>query len=134
MTTTLTTDRSSRPLAKQQPAAAPQRRAVAPAVDVLEREDRVLLIADVPGVAQDGVELTVDRGVLTLRARSQQTAPEGFTAIWREYEPVDYERQFTLGDGIDPDGISATVINGVLTIELLKAKAAQPRKIAVKAG
>jgi HSP20 family molecular chaperone IbpA len=105
-----------------------------PPVDIYETEQSIVMLADVPGVAEDGVDLTIDRGVLTLRARSRQTPPEGFEPIYQEYVPTDFERQFTLGDAIDSERISATVTNGVLRLELPKASRAVPRKIAVKAG
>jgi HSP20 family molecular chaperone IbpA len=119
-TTEATTERRARPLV--------------PAVDIYETEKSVVMLADVPGVAEDGIDITVDRGVLTLRARSKQTAPAGFQPVYQEYVPADYERQFTLGDAIDSERISASVTNGVLKLELPKAAKAVPRKIAVKAG
>jgi HSP20 family protein len=109
-------------------------RPLVPPVDIYENDQSVVLLADVPGVAEDGIDLTVDRGVLTLRARSKQTPPAGFQPVYQEYVPADYERQFTLGDAIDSERISASVTNGVLRLELPKAAKAVPRKIAVKAG
>jgi HSP20 family molecular chaperone IbpA len=109
-------------------------RPLTPVVDVYETEAAVVMLADVPGVAEDGVDLTVDRGILTVRAINRQQAPQGFRAVYQEYAPADFERRFTLGDAIDATGISASVANGVLRIELPKARAAVPRKIAVKAG
>jgi HSP20 family protein len=111
-----------------------RQRPLVPAVDIVETEQAVLLYADVPGVAEDGLDLTVDRGVLTLRARTKESTPQGFEPIYQEYVPADYERQFTLGDAIDSERISATVTNGVLRLELPKASKAMPKKIAVKAG
>jgi HSP20 family protein len=115
---------------------APQQRprAVAPPVDVFETASAVVVLADVPGVDQDGIDITVDRGVLTLRAKTKQMPPQGFNSVYQEYVPADFERQFTLSDAIDSTNVAASVTNGVLRIELSKAKAAVARKIAVTAG
>jgi HSP20 family molecular chaperone IbpA len=129
------THTESRELAERETGTpAPRVRKLVPAVDIYEDEQSVVLLADVPGVAEDGIDITVDRGVLTLHAHTKQTAPAGFKPIYEEYVPADYERQFTLGDAIDSARISASVTNGVLKLELPKAARAVPRKISVKAG
>jgi HSP20 family molecular chaperone IbpA len=107
---------------------------VAPAVDIEETATAVVIHADMPGVDQSGVDLTVDRGVLTIRGQTRQAAPAGYTAVYQEYHPAAYERRFTLSDAVDGARINATIANGVLRVELAKAGRAVPRKIAVTAG
>jgi HSP20 family molecular chaperone IbpA len=107
------------------------RRAIAPPVDVFENVDEVLLVADVPGVPSDGVDLRVDSGALTLAAK--RPAPkENYPALAREFDEVDFAMTFRVPAGIDAAAISAETKNGTLVVRLPKAAAAKPRKIAVK--
>jgi HSP20 family protein len=107
---------------------------VAPAVDIQETASAVVIHADMPGVDQSGVDLTVDRGVLTIRGQTRQAAPAGYTAVYQEYVPAAYERRFTLSDAVDGTRITATIANGVLRVDLPKAARAVPHRIAVTAG
>ncbi len=105
---------------------------VASRVDIHESADALVVTADMPGVDDAGVEVTVDRGILLIKGVADGRSPEGFKPIYQEYEAGAYERSFRLPDTIDADRISATIANGVLRVTLPKQKAAQPRKIAVK--
>ena len=109
-------------------------RVYAPRCDIRETAEALIVVADVPGVDRESVEITLDRGVLTLRAARTAEAHEGFQPLLIEYEPGSYERSFTLPDAIDQERVSATVANGVLTLTLPKAKSARPRRIEVHAG
>lgn len=104
-----------------------------PAVDIVEREDRVLLTADLPGVKQDDIEAKVHDGVLVLSGKREQSHREetdGYVYSERTYG--SFMRQFRLGDNVDPEGINARFKDGVLTVEIpMKAEAA-PRQIPVK--
>jgi len=121
-------------VADQETAAAQPRRTATPRVDIHEGSEAVHLIADMPGVANDGLEVSVHGDVLTLRGRSSSQPPAGMHAIWREYAACDYERSFRLGHAIDSARITATAKDGVVRITLPKAAIAQPRRIAVQAG
>jgi len=102
-----------------------------PRVDVHESAEGFLVIADLPGVAQENVEVTVDKDVLTISARTETRVPTGYQRLYGA-EPVDaYERSFGLTDAVDREGISATMTNGTLRLVLPKARAAQPRRISV---
>ena len=114
----------------QAPAKARARRAVAPPIDVFENADELLVVADVPGVAGDGIDLRVESGVLRLEAK-RATANESSPALAREYEEVDYVTTFRIPAGIDAVAISAKAKNGTLYVHLPKAQAAKPRKIEV---
>src|SRR4051812_27016330 len=102
-----------------------------PRVDIVETEDALEVLADMPGVARDGVE--VKQRVLSLRGRAEVAVPEGLAPLYLEYEPGDYERSFTLSDAVDPGGIEARVRAGVLHLRLPKAGPAKPQRIEVKA-
>ncbi len=119
----------STPMSTASPGA--PRAIVTPAIDVRETATTVELTADLPGVRQDGVEVTVAQGVLTLRGRSAVTTPTGFDCVGAEYGHYDYERSFTVGRSIDAERISARIAHGVLTVTLPKVTAAQERKIPV---
>ncbi len=112
---------------------APRRR-MTPAVDIWEQDDALVVTADLPGCDQASVEITLEKGVLSLRGTPAPDTHEGFTLVYGEYEPGEYARTFTLPDEIDRDGVRAVVKNGVLTLTLPKAKAVLPRRIAVQAG
>ena len=112
----------------------PRRPTYVPVVDILDSPQSVQLIADMPGIDEESVELDLDRNVLSIKGTFNLEAPEGFRLMYQEYESGDYERSFTLGSEIDRDGIQATVRDGTLRVTLPKAKEAQPRKIEVARG
>ena len=110
------------------------RRAYIPRSDIYETDQAIVILADMPGVNENSIDITVEKNVLTLNGLVDVPQEEGYTLAYAEYEPGDYVRRFTLSDQIDQDGISANVKNGVLRLELTKAKEAKARKIEVKAG
>lgn len=108
-----------------------------PRVDVLETPDAFRLTADVPGASDDGLELTVEKDVLTLWAK----VPDGPLAgrdrdslvnRGSGYPEGDWHRTFRLGQTVDRDGVEAELSRGVLTVTLPKAKEQLRRTIAVK--
>ena len=103
-----------------------------PAVDIFEKGDTTVIIADMPGVASDGVDVTLERQVLTLRGTVKPHAPEGYRRLSSEYREGDYLRVFTLSDEIDQAKINAEFKNGALRLELPHAAEAKPKKISVK--
>ena len=105
-----------------------------PKVDIIEGKNDVTILADMPGVDEKSVTVDLDHNLLTLKGSFMLEAPDGFEQSYAEYESGHYQREFTLGDEIDGEGIEALVRNGVLTLKLPKSKKSQPRKIAVKAG
>jgi HSP20 family protein len=107
-------------------------RAATPPVDVFENADEVLVVADVPGVPNDQIDVRVENGTLTLQARrAEETAAP---ALAREYDVADYVRTFRIPAGVDAANISAEAKNGTVLVRLPKIAAIKPRKIAVRAG
>lgn len=104
-----------------------------PLTDIYETDTSVMVLAEMPGVGPDDIEVTLDRRVLTIRGRATSGAPEGYRQVYRDYAEGDYERVFTVSENIDGDGIRATQKNGVLILELPKAAPAQARRIDVTA-
>ncbi len=105
-------------------------RFVAPPVDIFETAEGLVVVADVPGVAQDDLDVRVDRDVLTIRGHASYVAPGG-NGGW-EYGVPSVFRQFKLGEAIDADHIAAELTHGVLRLHLPKAEAAKARKVEVK--
>jgi HSP20 family molecular chaperone IbpA len=108
------------------------RRIFSPPVDVVESEGAYILSVDLPGVREDGVDVTVERNVLTLSARRTSETPADHRRLLGEIAHGDYRRTFTLPERIDRDSIAATLRNGVLTLTVPKAAATLPRKISVR--
>lgn len=104
-----------------------------PPSDIYEMEDAYTIVVDVPGATQKDVEVELDRNLLTVSAKPAPVEQRG-KLVHREYEPGEYRRAFTLGSGIDREGVSATVKEGVLTLRLPKAKEILPRKISISVG
>jgi len=105
----------------------------APAVDIYDHEDEIVVVADMPGVPANSVDIHLDRGELTIRGRVQPPAVNG-QVVFQEYQVGDFVRTFTLTDDIDPNGIAAEMTNGVLRLRLPKPTERRPRKIPVKVG
>ena len=101
-----------------------------PNVDIHESDKAITLLADLPGVDRNAVEVTLEKNVLTLRARAEPKTREGMSRVYAEYEIGDFERAFTVSDDVDPDAISAAVHNGLLTVTLPK-RAPRNRRISV---
>ena len=105
-----------------------------PDVDIFESEDRISLLADIPGAKAKDLKIDLRENVLTLSARvSEPEAPSESTVLC-EYAPGTYFRQFTLSEVIDQAKIDAKLSDGVLRLELPKLERAKPRQITVKAS
>ena len=105
-----------------------------PAVDIFETENDITLIADMPGVKPENLDIDLREDVLTMTGEPAYPGKEDETPILEEYRTGRYVRRFTLSDVIDQSKIAAQVSDGVLTLVLPKAEKAVPRKVAVKAG
>lgn len=105
-------------------------RVLIPAVDIFESEDNLTVVADLPGVRRDGLEINLERGVLTISG-AVNLQPRG-KAVLREFSRASYYRQFRLSEHIDADKSEAELKNGVLTLVIPKAESAKPRKIAIR--
>jgi len=106
---------------------------VQPRADIFETEGAFTLVADMPGVDDKTVEVTVKQNVLTIHGENRMPAPEGFRSVYAEFEPADYFRAFQLAGDVDASKIKATVKNGVLRVSVPKAAPAH-RKIPVQAS
>ena len=104
---------------------------VTPRVDVLETENEFLLVADLPGVNSEDVDIRFEKGELALHGR--RSCPHtGHEATHREYETTNYHRAFTVAESVAADRITADLKNGVLTVRLPKVEAVKPKRISVR--
>lgn len=110
----------------------PPRPVFLPPADIYETNDAIVVMAEMPGVGSDGVDITLERRVLTIRGRSGANGHSGYQRVYNEYADGDYERVFTLSEAIDREKIEATLRDGVLHLVLPKAEPARARKIELK--
>lgn len=102
-----------------------------PGTDIHESDDALDMAMEVPGVARDGVEVTLEKDVLKVVAQVDFSNYDGLEPIYSEYEVGHFQRRFSLSSKIDQSGISARVENGVLHLHLPKTREAAPRRISV---
>jgi len=104
-----------------------------PAIDVVEKDDEVVLTAEVPGMSHEDLEVTVDNGILTIRGekKEEDSSRDGdYQRVERRYGR--FERQIRLPDYVDADRIEATHKDGVLKLRMPKVEAAKARTIQIK--
>ena len=106
-------------------------RTIKPGYEVKETPEAFGLTVYLPGVAKDGLDLTVEEGQLRLVGRRSWKQPEGWTALYRETSEAPYELVLTHDNAIDAGKIAAELRDGVLRVSLPKHEALKPRKIAV---
>lgn len=119
---------------KPQGAAGPVRRDEAfriPAVDIYETEEALILLADMPGVTEKGIDVAVEDDTLSIVGRVEPAAQQA-RALYAEYEVLPFRRVFTLSQEIRRDGIEGKIQNGVLRLTLPKAEEARVRKVPIK--
>ena len=102
-------------------------------MDTVRRDGELVLRFDVPGVAQDQIDVTVDKGVLTVSATREETKTEGENPIVRERRFGSFTRRVRLSDNLNADAIEASNNEGVLEIRIPVLEEAKPRKITVAA-
>lgn len=109
-----------------------------PRVDVVEDDDALRLVADVPGMSADDIAITLHEGVLVIEGKmqnEQRDESEGDETarryLFRERQDLAFKRSFKLGRDLDGDDVSATVDNGVLTVVLPKVAKPEPRQIKI---
>jgi HSP20 family protein len=109
-----------------------------PRVDLQEHDQEFVLVADLPGMQQDDINITVEHNILTLQGKrlvehQAENGQNGY-AHYRERAFGTFCRRFTLGATVDADQITATYKAGVLEVHIPKTAAAQPKRIAVQSA
>lgn len=105
-----------------------------PRVNFFDTGTAFVLEADVPGLTDKDVNLTLNQDVLTLSGARKADAPEGYTAYRQERVPLRFSRSFALPAKVDPEKTLAAIKDGVLTVTLEKAPEVKPRQISVRVG
>ncbi len=109
------------------------RRVYLPRVDIIDTKDAVVMYADMPGVDQNSLDITIDKNVLKISGVVNPPAFEGHSLAYAEYDVGDYDRSFTISEDIDRDNVEALIKNGVLKLVLHKAPEVAVKKITVRA-
>lgn len=107
-------------------------RALLPRVDVLEDETGITLLADLPGVPREQLELKVEGDTLLIEGTMAQLSPERLEPVYAEVRLPRYRRAFTLSRELDTGRIEANLKDGVLNLRIPKQAHAQPRRIEVQ--
>lgn len=110
------------------------RKVYVPRVDIYETKESIVLIANMPGVDDKSVEVTLEKDVLTISGSVEPLTFNGYSLAYAEYDTGDYQRAFTITSEVDRNRIEAKVKNGTLRVILPKAEQVKARKIAIKAA
>jgi HSP20 family protein len=102
-----------------------------PAVDIMEKDGTLILMASLPGVAEKEIELKVEGQVLTIKGERKSPEASGFTCHQRESQNGAFARSFTLPDSASLENVRADYRNGILTISIPQKPEAKPRTIKV---
>jgi HSP20 family protein len=108
------------------------RKIYSPSTDIIDTGSEILVIADVPGVDEHSLEVTLEKNVLTIYAAPPVEKIEKYSLSYGEYGVGDFERKFVVSEDVDREHIQAQVKDGVLTLHLPKAGPAKSRKIEVR--
>ncbi len=105
---------------------------IRPSVNIIETEEGLMLIADIPGAAKESLDVNVEKGVLTITAPVSYKMPG--QPLYTEFELGSYYRQFSIPEMLNNEKANADFTDGILTLHVPKSGAAKPRKIEIKVG
>lgn len=105
-----------------------------PNVDISEDKDAIIIVADMPGVGEQDVSVTLENDVLTIEGKVDAGERGEYTRTYTEYGVGDYSRSFIINEAIERDRIEASVKDGVLRIVLPRAEATKPRHIPIRSA
>lgn len=134
MNTTLTQTQTEVPRQQTGSPAPMRKQTVRPRADIYEMDDAWFIVLEMPGVDENGTDVSLEKGVLTISGEVAAFATEGYELQYGGLNARRFERSFRLPDEIDTSAIEAQVKAGLLRLRLPKAAAALPTKVTVKAG
>lgn len=105
--------------------------AMRPPVDIFENDKEITLMADMPGVSRDRLDIKIDGNSLAIEGEAAIEMPQGMEALYADISTTRFRRGFTLSNELDAEKISAEMKDGVLTLHLPKRAELQPRRIQV---
>lgn len=103
-----------------------------PPVDIFEDGDGITLVADMPGVSRERLNIRVDKDALLVEGDAAVEMPEGMDALYADVRATRYRRSFALSSELDTDGIDASIKDGVLSVRIPKRAEVRPRRIEVR--
>ena len=109
-------------------------RVLRPAVDIYENGDAITLLANLPGVPEDGLSVEIDGKTLTIQGDIDLDTPADMKSQHADVRSNRYRRAFELSNELDSENISASLNNGLLSVTLPKREAVKPRKIDISVG
>jgi len=105
-----------------------------PLLNAYDDTDTIVVTAELPGLSKDKVNITYSDGVLSIAGKQETPANlRGMTVIRKERSQGEFEKTLSIPTKINPDGISASFSNGILTISMPKAEEAKPKSISIEA-
>jgi HSP20 family protein len=109
-------------------------RTFTPYLDIISKKDDFVVMADVPGALKDGVDISLEKGVLSVKAKVGTPEVGDLPMIHREYMTGDYEFSLRISEGVNTEKIEAELKNGVLILTLPRAEEVKPKQIKVSAA
>lgn len=109
-------------------------RSIRPDVDIFEDEIGITLMADLPGVTKEGLDIQLDKETLSIDGKVQIDMPETMQAVYADVNVTRYQRSFALSSELDGDKVEASLKDGVLSLRIPKREQYQPRKIEIHNG
>ena len=103
-----------------------------PQVDIVGKSGSLVILADMPGVRKEDVEVVLESGTLTISAEVHPSQYEGMEIQRQEYDVGNYQRHFRLGEGLDDEKVQAVIKNGVLCLTIPKSTKYTSRRIEIK--
>jgi len=125
---------ANQPTPAREPSERREQPFVVPPVDVYENESGITLLADVPGVSRERLNVRVDGDTLLVEATAQTPQPPEMQLVYGEAQYPSYRRQFTLSRELDASRIEASLKDGVLKLSIPKLEEAKPRRVEVRVG
>lgn len=103
-----------------------------PVVDVHENDDYIALYAELPGVSQDDLEITIDKDNLLLEAKGNIETPTDMKPVYAEFQTANFKRSFSLNDELDTEHVEAKLSHGILELKIPKKALTKLRKVEIK--
>jgi HSP20 family protein len=105
---------------------------VRPSVDIHEDREGVTLLADIPGVSREALDIQIDNEILSIDGRVERAVPNGAKAGYAGHQATRYQRSFSLSKELDGEQVEATLKDGVLALRIPKRQEFKPRKIEIR--
>jgi HSP20 family protein len=105
-----------------------------PAINLYDEGNKLVLDAEVPGLSEKDIQLSLNQNILSISGERRVGAPKDYAVHRQERRAIRFARSFSLPCKVDTEKVAAQVKDGVLTVSMEKAKEAQPRQITIKAS